>query len=138
MSIRTAPGGSAESSGGFAAVDALVALTILATTIALALQAADSARKVAAAALQTRRAETLLQALALTDPGQVGEWNGRAQGFDWRVTVAEAPVDPGAPGLRTCTRSADLKETGGRRRFRIDGLIYCRPFSPPGATPHAG
>ena len=118
-------GGDAEA--GFAAVDALVALTILAMTIALALQAMQTARRMAGAALEARSATAVLQWLLQSDPDEIGARSGSANGFAWRAELALNPSDPQAPAVRTCTRSASVARVGGRRSYAARALVFCRP-----------
>jgi hypothetical protein len=112
--------------GGFAAVDALVALTILATTLALALHATATSRSLAARALQSERAGALLQYLLQAGSHEPGQWSGRAEGFDWRLDVALQGPDPHAPALRTCRRTASAREQTSGRRFSLSAVVFCK------------
>jgi len=77
-------------SAGFAAVDALVALTVLASTLILALGAASSAQRAVAAALETRRAEQLLGFLMSLPKVSPGIWTGADHGIAWTLRVTPA------------------------------------------------
>ncbi len=127
----SAPGGCKEQLHGFAAVDALVALTVLATTLALALQAEAVARRLAGSALRSEQAGVLLQYLIETGARTPGKWTGRSGGLDWRFDVALQPADPRAGALRTCRRTATASEAGGRRTVSLTVLAFCRPPADP-------
>ncbi len=119
------PKGSKSNSDGFAAVDALVALTILASAISLTIEAVGSARRAAQAALETERAKGLLEQLLESGQGGAGVRTGRSDGFDWRLEVAFAPADPRAPALVMCTRKARLTGVRSRRGYALSALDFC-------------
>ena len=126
-----AAGSTGQGADGFAVVDALVALTILATTFALSLEALGTARRLAGAALETRRAGALLQVLLETDPGTTGTRKGRTSGFDWRVEVVRDGVDPAAPALSLCHSSAEAVSMKAGRRYQLSTAEFCaRPDQP--------
>ncbi|MDR3509242.1 MAG: hypothetical protein P4L64_15215 [Caulobacteraceae bacterium] len=121
----------AEAEAGFAAVDALVALMILATTIILSLGAVSIARRASANAVEARRAEQLLRGLIDSAPHRVSAASGRQGGFDWRVDIR---ADAGAAlpaGVSLCQRSAQVRAEGSGRRYALAGSELCRP---PGAA----
>ena len=111
---------------GYAAVDALVGLTILAVTVSLALGALTSARRLASAAVESGQAAGLLQYLMEFGPKEVGSTSGRSPLFAWRLDVALAPADPHAPAAQLCSRSAEAKSLKSRRRFTLATLQFCR------------
>jgi hypothetical protein len=121
--MQPAGGGSSD---GFAAVDAMVALMILATTLVLAIGAAETARRTAVAAEETRRATTLLRYLLDTAPPAVGGQSGRANGFSWQVDVRQA-APTSVPGAILCDRIADLVSEKSGRRFRLETAAICPP-----------
>jgi len=82
--VRTQPAGDGASDG-YAAVDAMVALVILAMTITFALGAAQAARRAAVVAEETRRAVQLLRYLVDEAPLTTTIQSGVANGFTWRV-----------------------------------------------------
>jgi hypothetical protein len=104
----------------------MVALTILAAVIALAIQASRTGVRLAATALENRRAANLLQALIEADGRQIGERQGRSQGLSWRIQVALAPTDPRAPGVRLCSRAIEARDGQGRA-FRLSDMAFCAP-----------
>ena len=92
--------------GGFAAVDALVAVTILSSSLALSLMAAQTGARASRTAGETRDAELLLRDRLEGTASQAGVWRGRAQGLDWRVEAAFSQTDPAhraAPCVRTAS-----------------------------------
>lgn len=110
--------------GGFAAVDALVAVTILSSSLALSLMAAQVGARASRTAGQTRDAEVLLRERLEVTAGQTGVWSGRERGLDWRV---EARVlDAGQARLAApCVRIASAK--AGGRTYRIATADICAP-----------
>ena len=112
---------------GFAAVDALMALTILAMTMALAFQAMISARGLAERAAETRRAAALLQYLMDSDIGTIGERAGMTDRFSWKLAVSLVPADPAAPAVRSCDRSAEVRALRSQRRYRLSTTEFCLP-----------
>ena len=110
---------------GFAAVDALVALTILGVTLAIALGAASTARHIADVAAETRRADQVLQAALQASPVQVGESTGRVDGFLWRMTTRGAGGDRGAGAVQICQRSATARAAVGGRQYALSTAAIC-------------
>ena len=121
MSKRTDDQGEA----GFAAVDAMVALTILASAMALTLEATATARRLADAGVQDDRAGVLLEYLVQAGPRGPGDWTGRSRSLDWRLEVRLQPSDPHAPALRVCQRLAAVSDPRSRRRFTLSALAFC-------------
>ncbi len=105
----------------------MVALTILATTFALAFQTMGAARRISGAALEARRAGALLRTLLETDPGTIGSRSGEVSGFDWRVDVALAPADAAAPSLHLCRRAVTAASRRDRRRYALVTTEFCAP-----------
>jgi hypothetical protein len=114
------------SSDGYAAVDAMVALVILAMTITFALGAAQTARRAAVAADETRRATQLLRYLEEEAPLTLATQSGRANGFAWHVQTHSA-ADAGVPGVLLCDRLAELVSNTSHRRFHLEGAAICPP-----------
>jgi len=112
---------------GFAAVDALVALVILSTTLAMGLVATDSARKVAASAAAIRRAEALARDLLADSPYRVGISSGRSAGLDWRLEVTPLSPVSTAERSRLCQASAAIRAGARGRTFTLTTVDACRP-----------
>ncbi len=121
----------AGNDAGFAAVDALVALTILAVTFSLAFDAVNSARRLAVASVEIRKAHALLEYLVDAGPRGVGLSWGRSDGFDWRLQTTLKAIDPHAPSVRMCSRAAAAVGVRSRRRFVLSTLEFCKPPEPP-------
>lgn len=119
------PGGQEQ---GFALVDALVALTILSTTLILALSAARQADNIAKAAWEVREAHTLVAKLidtARIDLGQ--EQLGQANGFSWRVETQAIGAERPIP---ICRRSAVVTHNETGRKFSAAIVESCPVSSP--------
>jgi hypothetical protein len=107
-------------------VDALVALTIFATTIALVLQNASTARRLAEAASETRQAAALGQYLLETTIKTPGLSSGRSAGFLWKVNVVATPA-AGLAQVELCKRSASLTAASSGRRYALATAEICPP-----------
>lgn len=128
--MRQEPGPGRDQEG-FAAVDALVAVTILSSSLALSLMAAQVGGRASRSAAETRDAEMLLRRNLEATAGQAGVWTGRDQGLDWRVeahvsdaasATAAGPARLAAP----CVRSGSAKAAGGRT-YRLATVDICLP-----------
>lgn len=94
---------------GFATADALVAMLILAVTIALSVQTVATGRKLSRKATEVRQAQLLLdQLLTQPSPAEATE-AGATPAFEWRLEsrIVSPLVDPEAP--RFCERQATLQ-----------------------------
>lgn len=109
---------------GFAAVDALVALVILATTITLAIGAVTTGRRASSLAGETRAADGLMTALLNDAVRQPGSYRGQTRRFDWRLRVAVLPAEP---PLRLCRSTVEVRGRTTRRRFVLAGDDFCPP-----------
>jgi len=126
ISSRQASRRPADGTAGFAAVDALVALVILASALALSLVATQSARKVASQAARTRQAEALCRYLLATGADVVGLTSGRASGLDWRLDVRRVSTDAHAPESQLCAASAAVRAQEGGPAFSMSTTVVCR------------
>jgi hypothetical protein len=107
---------------GFAAVDALTAVAILATTLLLSIQALDSALRVSRTGREAIEARTAFAWLMDGAPRPPGAYRGRTGGFDWTLLV----VDEGNTGqVRLCRQSIELRNHRSRRRFVQEGHSVC-------------
>lgn len=107
---------------GFAAVDALVALTILATTIALSLEAATTAAQAAAAANEVRQANTLLQYLLQS---RASDDAGRSEQFAWRVEVKASDAAQAGSPFQLCRHAAVARGRRSGRSYALVTLTAC-------------
>lgn len=107
---------------GYAAVDALVALMIISVTLIMSFQALQQADRTAKAALEARRAQTLLAYLLETTPRAFAEREGEGEGFTWRVetdaTGAERPIE-------VCHLRAVLHSQASGRTYAAATLQTC-------------
>ena len=117
--------GGAES--GFATVDAIVGLTVLALAISLALQSLDVSRRLAARSLEVRRASSLLQYLVDAGSTRIGPHTGSLGPFRYSLSVEPLPADPQAPAVRLCRRTADVSDSQSGRRYRLEMTDFCVP-----------
>ena len=117
----------ADGAHGFAAVDALVALTILASTLALGLEALISTRRVAFSASETRQAQVLLEHLVARETRSGLSEAGSLAGVNWRTSTSYLPADPGAWGLSLCRRLAQATSARSGRRYTLATAGFCRP-----------
>lgn len=123
--LRRGDGGFSVANGataGFASVDALVALTILTSTIVLALTAGDTARRNAAASLEARQMANLLESL-MAEPPQSGTRSGRAGELRWTVASMITPVEPF--GLSLCRRTASVAGLRSERLRTVETQAIC-------------
>lgn len=126
ISLKRASRRRGNGQAGFAAVDALVALVILSSALGLSLVATQSARKVAAQAARTRRAEALCRYLLVTNTGVVGVTSGRSADLDWRLEVKPVSSDPRAPESGLCAAAAAVHAPGGGRIFVLSTVASCQ------------
>lgn len=110
---------------GFAAVDALVAVTILSSSLALSLMAAQIGGRASRSAAETRDAEMLLRDRLESTAGRSGVWTGRDRGLDWRIEAQASGANP-ARQAAPCVRAASAKAANGRT-YRIVTVDTCLP-----------
>lgn len=110
-------------SDGYATVDALVALMILAAVMIAAVSAAHGSRLTADLALEYRKANELAGYLLETAPPTPGVTSGQAEGFAWTRTVEE-PVDTFGPGA-ICERRVVVTGLTDHRRFETRTNSVC-------------
>jgi hypothetical protein len=111
--------------GGFAAVDALVAVTILSSSLALSLMAAQIGARASRTAGEIRDAELLLRDRLEGTARQAGAWRGRDQGLDWRVEAPPSQTEP-AQRAAPCVRTASVTAASGRT-YRMVTVQTCLP-----------
>ena len=109
---------------GFASVDALVALTILTATLALVLQNAHTAKKLAAAADEMRAAQSMGQYLLETGELTPGLRTGRSGGFKWSLQVDASTVANNTQ-TRICGRKAAITAEASGRHYDFSSAAPC-------------
>lgn len=110
---------------GFAAVDALVALTLLCMTIGLSLGAAQVARHAARAASETRAADSLLRGLIESQPNRLATDQGQGGDFDWRFAMTPMTDAGPLPPLALCQRSAAAVSRSSGRGYYLTTVTPC-------------
>jgi len=116
--------GPQEGQDGFAAVDALVAVTILSLSLALSLTAAQAGVRASRAAGETRDAELILRDRLEQTAGQAGVWTGRDEDLAWRVEAHAADTTP-AGQAGPCLRVASAKALRTGRQYRLATADAC-------------
>lgn len=114
---------SLEGEAGFASVDAMAGLAILAITIGLALSAHATGRRMSDAAVESRRAATLLQML-VDDRGAAAD-SGRFGGFEWRVETLREPAKGPEARSALCRRGVRAQSLASGRAYTLDTLVPC-------------
>jgi hypothetical protein len=110
---------------GFAAIDALIALTILATTIGLALNASHTAWRVGVAAVEAREAETLMRRL-IDEPAGSAFVSGQSNGMDWKVITEPEGAASFGNAQTLCQRRVELTGKGASgRHYTVATVAYC-------------
>ncbi len=117
---RPAPGRAEQDQGGFATVDALVALVILATTLAWALTGLDIAAKTSRKAEEVARVTEIARHLLIASAAGSVEATGASGSFRWRFTDSDA-----TSASRTCLRSLVLKNLQTGHAFHFTGASPC-------------
>ncbi len=134
--MRRDPGPEAGQDG-FAAIDALVAVTILSLSLALSLTAAQAGVRASRAAGETRDAELILRDRLEQTAGRAGVWMGQDQGLTWRVEALAADTAP-ASRAGPCVRVASAKARLTGRVYRIATADVCLPATNSAETPAPG
>ncbi len=110
------------SDAGFVSVDAMVALTILATTVVLALGATKTATRLTAAAAEMRQAEVELRYLLDTAPRTPGVSSGQGAHFSWRM--ANLPLSS-VRDFQICRRTATIRSIGSKHVYSLATVESC-------------
>jgi len=121
--VECGPAGRSGDDTGFAAVDALVALMILTTTIVFAMAAVHTAVQTADAASQIRQSDHLLQTLLEVGARVPSDVHGETPEVTWRLTMNEG--GPRKVGARLCQQEAFVIFRGSQRRVSLSTLRIC-------------
>ena len=112
--------------GGYAAVDALVALTILTLTLVMALAAGAHAREAAILADETHKARDLMQFLLASTPSSSGgESSGLSGDFAWATTEGRISNAAASATIQVCQRAVELKSRATGRRYGLMAASLC-------------
>lgn len=116
-----------EQRGGFASVDAIVALTLLSITLAFCIQAGAAAARASRAAAEARQIEALSR-YAVIGPAQVTR-AGSSNGLDWRVDLVQ-DQSLGTTGLALCRKVFTAVNHKSGRRYELQSVSPCPAGSP--------
>jgi hypothetical protein len=108
---------------GFAAIDALVALLLLASTIALALTAVHVGRRAALAAVEAREASALLAYLLDQPRHSHGTIRVVDLKFVWSIQ-SDRPLRA-LGGLSTCRQAAQVTALSSGRTYTATSMTVC-------------
>jgi hypothetical protein len=108
---------------GYAAIDALVGLMMLAAVLVCAVSATHQSREAAGLALEFRHANELAGYLLETAPAAPGVTHGQAVDFAWTRTVSEPSDTFGAGAI--CERRVTIVGLRDNRRFEARTNSVC-------------
>lgn len=121
-----------DAESGFVAVDALVALAILSTTVALSIRTADTAWRTSDLAVETRNAQAVLEQALEYPAASPGSVSGRSGAFDWKVVISPMPLPAGASQAdRLCQHFVEVRAGDSRRTFHASTVKACPPQEGP-------
>lgn len=112
---------------GFAAVDALAALSIISVSTIAGLAVVQQAEKVAGRAAEVRRAHTLMDFLLAAAPRSFESASGAEDEFSWRVETA--PVGADRP-VAICRRAIVVQSLASGRVYDTATLETCPEPTP--------
>jgi hypothetical protein len=114
--------GAGDRQGGFAAIDALVGLTILASALTLAMGAGLTALKLDTRAQRLQSARSQLVFLMENTKALPGERSGETAGLHWRTRVI---VEPQAKAFGLCRVTSEVFPALGARTYALSTLRPC-------------
>ncbi len=120
-----------EGEDGFIAIDALVALTLISTTLALVMLAGHTAIRISEKAGEVETARTTLIAAIERTPAREGVVSSAAPGG--RLTVAVTPAAPPSKGI--CLIHASLAPIGSHRTYAFEAARPCIASLAAGSSP---
>ncbi|HEX3365603.1 hypothetical protein [Phenylobacterium sp.] len=107
---------------GYALVDALVGMLILALAVIFSLDAGHEARVVADQAQEVSRAHTLLTQLLESGPRSFNDATGTSGAFDWTI---ETRTTGGERPIAVCHRQVKLTNVATKRAYQAATLETC-------------
>lgn len=119
---RLTPASGRSGEEGYALIDALVGLLIIALGIVFSLQAGRQAKVAADQAWEVRRAQTLLAQLMETGPRSLEDATGETDAFTWRV---ETRITGGERPIEVCHRQVTLTNQRSQRTYQAATLETC-------------
>jgi hypothetical protein len=108
--------------GGYALIDALVGLLIIAMGLIFSLEAGQQARAAADQALEVRHAQTLLTQLIETGPRGFDDAAGATDAFAWQI---ETRATGGERPIEVCHRQVTLTNVRSKRTYQAATLETC-------------
>lgn len=114
--------GAVAGEAGFAAVDALAALAILAVTISLSISALVTARGLGERSLEATQARTLLSTLLSGGAQPPGAYGGRQARFSWALDVT---AEGDQAGVRICRRRVEARSLTSERSYVYETRAVC-------------
>lgn len=120
-------GASAVCDGGYVAVDAMMALLILAGAVTASLLAVHRAHDVTRAAEEVRNATAVARHLLETGPATYEVSRGRAAGFDWSL---ETQVSGLERPIAICRRAVRVTARDTGRVFAASTRAICPASTP--------
>jgi hypothetical protein len=117
-----------SASCGYAAVDALVALMILSSTLICALAALAQGLRAADAAREMQQARSIAADLIQTAEPRALSDSGRMDGLAWRRSVSEPVLVFGANAV--CDVEVVVAGRDGRRRYALRSNAVCAKERP--------
>jgi hypothetical protein len=110
-------------SDGYMAVDALVAMTMLASTIVFALSAGHQALDASRAGLEVRQARDLLTYIVENSRDAEGATAGRTDAFVWRLAVD--PPLPSAAAESLCAHAVTVTSLRTAKSYGVATAEIC-------------
>ena len=110
------------------AVDALIAMTILASTVVLALQASVNGLKSARAGLELRQANDLLRFIVENTFDKSGFSQGQTAQFRWSLSVGDPQPTTAAASL--CAHLVQVTSIRSAKTYQIQTEEICPTPSP--------
>jgi hypothetical protein len=121
--------GNFAGSDGYMAVDALVATTMLASTIVFALAAGHQALDASRAGLEVRQADDLLTYIVENSRDAAGVTTGATDTFLWRVAV-DPPI-PSAAAASLCAHAVTVTSRRTSKSYGVATTEICPAATAP-------
>jgi hypothetical protein len=120
-------GSQSESDGGFVLADALTALSILSTTIALGLGTASVAHKISHAVAETREARVSLAYLMDRPMPEMRDDTSMDGQFRWRLSLNPTGQSRFGGAASLCDRTAEVTSLVSHKTYKATRLQVCPP-----------
>ena len=120
--LRTTKPDDSSGASGYVAVDAIIALLIIAGTLTLGLQAMRHGYDATVSAEEVRQARELTTYLLETGPNTYAPVAGRTQAFDWRLETQTGGLER---PIAVCRRAVVLIGLRSHRTFPTATRAIC-------------